>query len=193
MKALNAWPSYISLAIKGIDLMPASKKYNQAYHDAWGWSLAAKGATDKEIADAFAVTEKTINRWKFTGGLEENGEKELSSFGKALEIGKQAADAIVEQSLYKKCVGYEFTEEESIVENDGKGGVKPIRIRKTKRVVPPDTMAIMYWLNNRCRKTGEWSNQREERVTVAEADYSVLDAIAKKLESRAKDEQGNGE
>ena len=44
--------------------MAAPLKYNPAYHDDWAWSLAIKGATDAEIADAFGVSVRTLNRWK---------------------------------------------------------------------------------------------------------------------------------
>ena len=33
--------------------MPALSKYNPEYHDDWAWSLAVKGATNDEIAEAF--------------------------------------------------------------------------------------------------------------------------------------------
>lgn len=33
--------------------MPALSKYNPEYHDDWAWSLAIKGATNDEIAEAF--------------------------------------------------------------------------------------------------------------------------------------------
>lgn len=38
--------------------MAAPLKYNQAYHDDWAWSLAIKGATDVEIAEAFGISLK---------------------------------------------------------------------------------------------------------------------------------------
>lgn len=44
--------------------MAAPLKYNQAYHDDWAWSLAIKGATDVEIAEAFGISVRTLNRWK---------------------------------------------------------------------------------------------------------------------------------
>ena len=75
--------------------MPAPKKYNPQYHDAWAWSLAIKGATDEDIAEAFGVSRQTIIRWSKTKN--ENGETILTSFGQALQEGKEAADAHVER------------------------------------------------------------------------------------------------
>lgn len=122
-------------------------EYNPQYHVDWGWSLAIKGATDQEIADAFGVSRMTISRWK----------KKYPDFAKALAKGKNAADAKVEKSLFDRCIGYEYEEEEKLIEvhKDGTSKIGTIRTRK-KRVLP-DTMAIMYWLNNRSRDTGEWS------------------------------------
>ena len=44
--------------------MPTPSKYNSAYHDDWAWSLAAQGATDEEIAEAFKISVRTLHRWK---------------------------------------------------------------------------------------------------------------------------------
>ena len=76
--------------------MSAQLKYNTEYHDDWAWSLAIKGATDKEIADAFNISVRTLNRWK----------KDHPSFKQALDCGKGAADAKVERMLYERAIGY---------------------------------------------------------------------------------------
>ena len=38
----------------------ANVVYNQKFHDDWAWSLAIRGATDAEIAEAMHVSRKTI-------------------------------------------------------------------------------------------------------------------------------------
>lgn len=43
--------------------MPAQSKYNPQYHDDWAWSLAVKGATNEEIADAFHISLRTLQNW----------------------------------------------------------------------------------------------------------------------------------
>ena len=60
--------------------MPPTPKYNPEYHDDWAWSLAAKGAIDDEIADAFGISVRTLHRWK----------QEYPSFLQALTVGKEA-------------------------------------------------------------------------------------------------------
>lgn len=130
--------------------MRTSLKYNPEYHDDWAWSLALKGATDQEVADAFHVSRMTILRWR----------KEYNTFDEAYQRGKDIADAKVKRSLYERAVGFEYTEKESIMELDPKTGEKkPVKVRtQTKRSLP-DTMAIMYWLNNRSK--GEFSQRQE--------------------------------
>ena len=139
--------------------MAAHMKYNAKYHDAWAWSLAMKGATDEEIAEAFGVSRQTIIRWSRVKN--EKGETVLTSFGEALQQGKYAADAQVEKKLYERCMGYDVEEEEKVIDVNKDGSSKIGRITSRKKHVAPDTMAIMYWLNNRKRSTGEWSQRQD--------------------------------
>lgn len=129
--------------------MAAQPKYNALYHDDWAWSLAAMGATNEEIADAMGVSKRTIIRWS----------KEHESFGKALAEGKGVSDAKVIRSLYQMATGYEYTEEKKIVEYDTDGSVKPVRVEKTKKHVPPSVAAQCFWLKNRQRD--RWQDRPE--------------------------------
>ena len=88
--------------------MPTPLKYNPAYHDDWAWSLAIKGATDQDIADAFHVSRRTIIRWRQT----------YPSFNEACQHGKEVADAKVKRSLYERAVGFEYQEKESVIDVD---------------------------------------------------------------------------
>ncbi len=146
--------------------MPPIPKYNPEYHDDWGWSLASKGAIDDEIAEAFGISVRTLHRWK----------QDYPSFAKALAVGKDAANAKVEKSLYKRALGYDIKEKETLVETDKDGNVKPVKVRESSKHVPADSMAIMYWLNNRCRHTGEWSQTQKVELSgsVGNADLSNL-------------------
>ena len=130
--------------------MAQASAYNEKYHVDWAWSLALKGATDEEIAEAFHISVRTLHRWK----------KTHSELLTALEEGKDVADAKVKRSLYQRAVGYEAKEVTQIIEQDPATGTQ--RVSKTqvttKRIVP-DTMACMYWLNNRSK--GEFSQRQE--------------------------------
>ena len=138
-------------------------KYDAKFHDAWAFSLALKGATDEEIAEAFGVARKTIDRWSTT--TNDKGEQVLTSFGEARRAGKEQADAQVIKKLYERCLGYETTEAQQILDYDMNGKPRIRETRTNKKHVPPDIMAIMYWLNNRSRKSGEWSQKQDVNVS----------------------------
>lgn len=130
--------------------MPAQLLYNPDYHDDWAWSLALKGATDQELAEAFGVSKRTILRWK----------NEHPSFAESYQRGKDVADAKVKKALYQRAIGYEVIEKESTVDVDPKTGEsKPVRVKTITKQIAPDTMAIMYWLNNRSK--GEFAQRQE--------------------------------
>ena len=75
--------------------MPALSKYNPEYHDDWAWSLAVKGATNDEIAEAFGISVRTFIRWT----------QKYESLKTAVETGKNIADSKVEKSLYQRAIG----------------------------------------------------------------------------------------
>lgn len=130
--------------------MAQASAYNEKYHVDWAWSLALKGATDEEIAEAFHISVRTLHRWKKT-------HPELLT---ALEEGKDVADAKVKRSLYQRAVGYEAKEVTQIIEQDQATGTQRVsKTQVTTKHIVPDTMACMYWLNNRSK--GEFSQRQE--------------------------------
>lgn len=130
--------------------MAQASAYNEKYHVDWAWSLALKGATDEEIAEAFHISVRTLHRWKKT-------HPELLT---ALEEGKDVADAKVKRSLYQRAVGYEAKEVTQIIEQDPATGTQWVsKTQVTTKHIVPDTMACMYWLNNRSK--GEFSQRQE--------------------------------
>lgn len=106
--------------------------YRQEYAEQ-ARKLCLLGFTDKQLAVFFGVNESTINRWK----------QKYPEFCKSIKSGKVIADAQVTESLFKRATGIEVTEVE--VRDDGKKKVK----RVTKRPIPPDTTAQIFWLKNR--------------------------------------------
>lgn len=105
--------------------------------------LATLGATDREAAEFFKVAESTLYLWKHT----------QPAFSEALKVGKETADARVEQSLYRKATGYSF-DGEKVFQYEG----EVIRAPIVEHVPPSDT-AIIFWLKN--RKPGEWRDKRD--------------------------------
>lgn len=103
--------------------------------------LADLGATDRDAAEFFEVSERTINRWKLT----------YPEFNEALKVGKDEADSRVEQSLYRKAVGYSF-DAVKIFQYEG----EPVVVDYVEHV-PPSDQAAMFWLKN--RKPADWKDK----------------------------------
>lgn len=105
------------------------------------------GATDAELADAFGVSIRTIGNWRLT----------IDEFSAVLKTGKAYADDRVEQSLYKRAMGYEADEVDIRVIN---GEIVKTPIRK---FYPPDTTAMIFWLKN--RRSQEWRDVKEVKMS----------------------------
>lgn len=106
--------------------------YRQEYAEQ-ARKLCLLGFTDKQLAVFFDVNESTITRWK----------QKYPEFCTSIKSGKVVADAQVAESLFKRATGIEVTEVE--VRDDGKKKVK----RVTKKHIPPDPTAQIFWLKNR--------------------------------------------
>jgi hypothetical protein len=105
--------------------------------------LCRLGATDKEIANFFNVSESTLNLWK----------KEHPAFSESIKNGKTVADMEVADKLYKRATGYTH-KEDKIFQYEGSPVVVP-----TLKHYPPDPISIIYWLNN--RQPNNWKNKQE--------------------------------
>jgi len=108
-------------------------KYDSNYHDKLVFKLCLLGATDKQIADIFEISEVTLNAWKNT----------QSSFLKSLKKGKEEADSKVAKSLFQRATGYEH-EEDKLFQYDGN-----ILSERITKHYPPDVVACIFWLKNR--------------------------------------------
>lgn len=97
--------------------------------------LAALGATDRDVADFFGIDERTVNRWKQTN----------EEFCQALNVGKDAADDRVKQSLYRRAVGYSYDAVKIFMPANAPAPVYAPYVEHC----PPDTTAAIFWLKNR--------------------------------------------
>lgn len=105
--------------------------------------LCKLGATDKEIADFFEVTEQTINNWK----------NDFPEFFESIKAGKIQADANVAQALYHRAIGYEHKDVDIRVVD------KEIVETELIKYYPPDPTAGIFWLKN--RRSKEWRDKQE--------------------------------
>ncbi len=110
--------------------------------------LAALGATDREAADFFGVSESTLNLWKHAH----------PEFSESLRVGKEAADDRVEQSLYRRALGYSHDALKIAVNAQGEVTQVPFTEH-----YPPDTTAGIFWLKN--RKPQEWRDVKATELS----------------------------
>ena len=116
------------------------------------YRLCLLGATDKEMAVFFGVSEKSFNVWK-------NKHPELVQ---SLKRGKDEADAKVAQSLYRRAIGYEHDDVEiKVVAVGNNMGSEVQRIPVVKHY-PPDTTACIFWLKN--RQKDKWRDKQEIEI-----------------------------
>jgi len=127
--------------------MANTLRYNSDYHPDWAWSLYINGATDEDVANAFHVTRRTVQRWADT----------YPEFGKARQESKDVADAKVERSLFKRATGFDYSTTETIIEYDAQGQPRPAKIQKYEHYAPPETGACCFWLKN--RKPDKWKDR----------------------------------
>ena len=134
---------------------PAEKKkrgrkseYKIEYSDQ-ALKLCLLGATDKELAEFFSVSEQTLNKWK----------KDYPEFLESLKKGKSIADANVASRLYNRAIGY-ACEATKFAASEGK-------ITDSKEYTehyPPDTTAAIFWLKN--RQPEKWRDKKEVDTNV---------------------------
>jgi hypothetical protein len=95
---------------------------------------ARRGAIEEDIARNLNVGVSTFSMYK-------NKYPELKE---ALEQEKDVADLKVESALFKRAVGYTYTETKEKVCDDGS-----VERTTTVKEVVPDTTAQIFWLKNR--------------------------------------------
>lgn len=124
----------------------APTKYKEGYNEQV-YKLCLLGATDKDIADFFEVTETTVNNWKI----------EFPEFFESIKRGKQIADSNVADRLYQRALGFEHDSEEiKIVE----GSIERVKVRK---VYAPDPTSAIFWLKN--RQPEKWRDRSETKLS----------------------------
>ena len=118
------------------------------------WARAGK--TDDEIAKLVGISRSTLGEWK----------KKHEKIGEALSMGKDYADRLVENSLYRAALGYTVTNKKPIktrhiTYENGKKVKEDEVIEYAEETVhvDGDTKAIVFWLENRMP---EWRKRYEE-------------------------------
>ena len=130
--------------------------------EAW----ARDGLTEEQIANNMGIAYSTLKEWK----------NKFSAIMSALKRGKEVVDIEVENSLLKRALGTEITEEKTYIQEVD--GVQTKRKEIIKKQIQPDTTAIIFWLKN--RKPIEW---RDRRHQILEGQVKVQNDPLEKLSS----------
>ncbi|MCD6674857.1 MAG: terminase [Burkholderiaceae bacterium] len=120
--------------------------------------LCALGATAHDLASFFGVAVSTVKLWQV----------EHKAFSDALKVGKAVADRMVEQSLFRRALGYEHDETDIRVV-----GTRLVKTPMRKHY-PPDTTACIFWLKN--RRPDLWRDKTELGGTI-EHRHSLADVL----------------
>ena len=113
--------------------------------------------TEKQIAEKMGIAYSTLREWK----------NKFPALSAAIKKNKELVDIEVENSLYKKAIGHVVPVKKAFkckeIKYDKTTGKKisekeVIKYATEEMYIPPDTLAEMYWLNN--RKPDEWRKNR---------------------------------
>jgi transposase-like protein len=140
-------------------------EYNPEQHlIAVKW-IARAGMTDADIARALEISPRTLYKWY----------KAHPELREAKREGAVLADHRVTDSLYKRAVGFNFTETHVSQETDElTGKVVKRKVTKIVKHMPPDVEAIKFWLINRA--PSEWRAKVEAIDSADDALLAVLNA-----------------
>lgn len=124
---------------------------------------ARDGLTLEQMANNCGVADSTFREWK----------GRFPALAAALKVTRELADIEVENALYKRAVGYDYTE--TTVVDGPKGRTETI----THKRMAPDVVAQIFWLKN--RKPAVWRDRKNE----AEADESGETGVVALAEVKA--------
>lgn len=117
------------------------------------------GLTHEEIAHNIGINVATLYEWC----------NKYNEIAEALKKGKEVADVLVENALFKRALGYEYEEVTTEIrkvpyqKKDGTWGERDQKhVKKTTKMVLPDTTAQIFWLKN--RKPTVWRDRQDQVI-----------------------------
>lgn len=135
--------------------------YNPNIHPKAAYTLAKMGLTNTKIAEGMGIATSTFHKWR----------DEYEAFSDAVKKGKDSADDLVEESLFKRAIG------EYVKETKTKDDGHSVTIETTEKHVA-DTTAMIFWLKNRRPK--EWRDKRETEISGPDGEALTINLIRAK-------------
>lgn len=148
-----------------------------------GW--AAQGLTVTEIAGNIGVKPKTLYDWRV----------KFPEFAAAMDAGKTDAVVLVENALFRKCLGYTVEVLKTFKVREAKYDKQGKKVSEKERLVqgvdqvhiPADVQAQKFFLTNRA--PDDWKNRMEVTPPAA---AGALEEYLKKLAAAENGETGDG-
>jgi hypothetical protein len=100
----------------------------------------------------------------------------FGEFSEALKRGKAPVDIQVENALLKRAMGFEYEEVTTEIIEQPDGSQRK-HIKRTKKMVVPDTVAQIFWLKN--RRPELWRDKPIATETAETEDLSPLVELLK--------------
>jgi hypothetical protein len=116
--------------------------------EAW----ARDGLFEIQIAKNLRISKATFEVYK----------KEHQDFKDALRVGKEVADVVMENAMYKRGTGYTYDEVTTEITTTTAGKELARKVRKVTKHVPADPSTGMWWLCN--RKADTWRQRQREQA-----------------------------
>lgn len=124
------------------------------------YKWASEGLSLAQIAEQMNVHVRTANTWQ----------SKYQAFADAVGAGRMMAAGNVENALYRRAVGYAYTETKTVTDATGEQTVTV-----TEKQQAPDTLAQIFFLKNRNPK--EWRDRREVELEGTVGLVQIVDDI----------------
>ena len=128
-------------------------------------SWRRSGDSAGRIAEKIGISKKKL----------ESLAKSEKALYEALRYGREQTDAMVEESLLKKALGFYVSEEKRVVKSNGQEEITTV-----SKEVPPDVTACQAWLKNRC--PDKWRDKPQDNDNEV---FRRLDRIMGELDAEA--------
>ena len=133
-----------------------------------GW--ARDGLTEGQISKNMGIAEQTLNVWK----------NKYPEIKESLKKGKAPVDMLVENSLLKRALGYEY--QETTTENITNDKGSEVRSKVITKHMAPDVTAQIFWLKN--RRPDKWRDRPKDETD--EQALAKLDKLIEEVANAAK-------
>lgn len=133
------------------------------------------GLTDNEIAENIGISRSTYYAWL-------NKHRDISD---SIKKGQEQMIVNVENALYKRAIGYEYTEKKVKIQENHLGSTT-IREQVVKDVAP-DVGAAIFILKN--RSDGKWRDKREYDMSTDSVD-KLGEVLARLDEKMFEEDEG---